>query len=345
MSGESLRCFTEKDTDGPVNEGVAILGYGNLGRSFALNLRDAGLRDVTIGNIEDDYAGTAHADGFRVQGIAEASRSADLVVMLLPDEIIPEIFAKEIVPNLSPGTGLVFASGYCLAYKLVVPPPGMDVLMLAPRMGVEIIRRRYQNGDGFHSFLSVEQDASGKAWQRLLGLAKAVGALRAGAFALDARSEANLDLFIEQRLGAVVGFAIMSAFSIGVESGLPPEALALELYMSGEMETVWRGFRSDGFQHSAATHGDTAKYGGLLRTMQLFQTDLYSQFEKTLEEIRSGGFAGQFQAERAAGYPVLSRADLLASQLDPLTNAEHQLRTRMNVASEVHSASTKNSRK
>ncbi|HMF19584.1 MAG TPA: NAD(P)-binding domain-containing protein [Gemmataceae bacterium] len=223
MSGESLRCFTEKDTDGPVNEGVAILGYGNLGRSFALNLRDAGLRDVTIGNIEDDYAGTAHADGFRVQGIAEASRSADLVVMLLPDEIIPEIFAKEIVPNLSPGTGLVFASGYCLAYKLVVPPPGMDVLMLAPRMGVEIIRRRYQNGDGFHSFLSVEQDASGKAWQRLLGLAKAVGALRAGAFALDARSEANLDLFIEQRLGAVVGFAIMSAFSIGVESGLPPE--------------------------------------------------------------------------------------------------------------------------
>ena len=181
MSGESLRCFTEKDTDGPVNERVAILGYGNLGRSFALNLRDAGLRDVSIGNIEDDYAGTARADSFRVQGIAEALRSADLVMLLLPDEIIPVIFAREIVPNLSPGTGLVFASGYCLAYKLVVPPPGMDVLMLAPRMGGEVIRRRFQNGDGFHSFLSVEHDASGKAWQRLLGLAKAVGALRAGA--------------------------------------------------------------------------------------------------------------------------------------------------------------------
>jgi ketol-acid reductoisomerase len=331
MSGQPLRFFTQKDCpQGALDrERIAVLGYGNLGRSFALNLRDAGVRDLVIGNIEDSYAEKAQDDGFPVQSISGAIRSADVVLLLLPDEIIPEVYAKDVAPHLSAKAGIVFASGYCLAYKLVVPAAAIDVILLAPRMGGEVIRARTRPDAGFHAFLSVENDASGRAWKRLLGLASAVGALRRGAFELDARREAILDLFIEQTLGAIVGFGIMSAFSIGVEGGLPPEALALEMYMSGEMEAVWRGFRTEGFQNSAATHGATAQFGGLLRTMQLFQTGLYEQFQKTFEEIRASQFAGQLQKERQAGYPHLSKVQALSAHLDPLTQAEQRLRAQL----------------
>jgi ketol-acid reductoisomerase len=113
-----------------------------------------------------------------------------------------------------------------------------------------------------------------------------------------------------------------------VEGGLPPEALILEMYMSGEMEAVWRGFRTEGFQRSAATHGATAQFGGLLRAMQFFQTGLYEQFQKTLEEISGHQFANQFQAERAAGYPNLAMVQAM-TPLDRLTDAEQRLRVRL----------------
>src|SRR5262249_2048389 len=125
------------------------------------------------------------------------------------------------------------------------------------------------------------------------------------------------------------GFSIMAAFAVGVEGGLPPEALALEMYLSGEMEAVWRGFRTEGFQRSAATHGATAQFGGLLRTMQLFRTGLYEQFQKTFEEISSPHSARQFQEERAAGYPHLALLQSMSSHLEPLTSAEQRLRVQL----------------
>src|SRR5262245_59288229 len=240
MTQQPLRVFSQQDSpaDALVGQGVSVVGYGNLGRAFALNLRDDGVDPLTIGNVADDYALAAKNDGVHVQRIAEAARAADVVLMLLPDEVIPEVFQGDVAPNLKEGSAVVFASGYCLAYGLVTPPPTIDVLLLAPRMGGEAIRQRYCDGDGFHAFVSVERESSGAAWQRLLGLARAVGALRVGAFELSAKNEAFLDLFIEQTLGAIVGFSVVSAFSIGVEQGLPPEALALEMYLSGEMETA-----------------------------------------------------------------------------------------------------------
>lgn len=330
-----MRFFTQKDcpADALERERIAVLGYGNLGRSLALNLRDAGIPDLVIGNVADTYADQAKADGFRVLSIAEATHAADVVLVLLPDEVIPEVYAKDVAPHLAAGSVVVFASGYCLAYDLIAPPDGIDILMLAPRMGGSVIRERHQQGDGFHAFLSVEKDASGKAWRRLLGVAGAVGALRRGAFELDARSEAQLDLFIEQTLGAIVGFSIMTAFSIGVEGGLPPAALALEMYLSGEMETVWRGFREQGLERSAATHGMTAQFGGLMRTMQLFQAGLYDQFRQTFEEIRNGQFATQFQAEREAGYPSLAQVEAMGPQLAPLTEAEDEIRKHLTTRS------------
>jgi ketol-acid reductoisomerase len=249
--------------------------------------------------------------------------------VLLPDEVIPEVFAAEVAPNLAPGSAIVFASGYNLAYGLIVPPDGIDVLLLAPRMAGENARQRYLNRQGFFAYVSVEEDASGKAWRRLLGIAHAVGVLYAGALELDARREADLDLFIEQTLGAVVGVAIMSAFNLGVEAGIPPEAMVMEMYMSEEMEMVFHSFREQGFFRASDTHGPTALYGGFVRTMQLMMSDLAHKFRETLEEIQSGEFARQFQAEREAGYPTLAQALAMTAEESPVTQPIVQAEARL----------------
>jgi ketol-acid reductoisomerase len=322
----TLRFFTARDADPSVlrDERVAVLGYGNLGWALALNLRDAvsqglALAQLVVGNVEDEFAQRAREDGFDVLPIGEAVAGSDISLVLLPDEVVPEVFEADIAPNLRPGAAIVFASGYDLAYGLIKVPDSVDVLLLAPRMGGGLARERFAAGQGFYAYLSVEQDASGCAWSRLLGLAHAVGVLRTGALELDARSEADLDLFVEQSLGAAVGMAIMSAFSLGVEAGIPAEAMVLEMYMSGEMETVFRAFREKGFYRASDTHGPTALYGGYLATMQLMQTDLVDRFRDTLERIRSGGFAEQFQAEREAGYPTLSIAQSMSLEESPVT--------------------------
>jgi ketol-acid reductoisomerase len=315
-----LRFFGPQDAEPRAlhKERVAVLGYGNLGRAVTLNLRDAGLGHLVVGNVADEYAEQARADGFKVLPISEAVAQSDVIFILLPDEVIPEAFDGDIAPALQPGAAIAFASGYNLAYGLIQPPASIDVLLLAPRMGGELARERFLEKRGFFAYVSVEQDASGKSWRRLLGLAEAIGVLQAGALELDARREADIDLFIEQTLGAIVGVAIMSAFSLGLEAGIPAEALVLEMYMSGEMETVFRSFREKGFFRSADTHGPTAMYGGFIRTMDLMQSGLASDFRKALDEIQSGEFARQFQAERAAGYPGLGQAQLLASEESPI---------------------------
>src|SRR6266568_4027051 len=161
----------DADPDGLSGQAIAVIGYGNLGRSMALNLRDSGLA-VTVGNVDDDYRATARADGFQVRGVAEAVATADVVYVLVPDEVIPEVFRDDV------------------AYGLVDPPEGVDVLLLAPRMLGEEVRRTYLDGSGFLSYVSVERDATGKARTRLLGLAGAAGSLRRGALELSAAKEA-----------------------------------------------------------------------------------------------------------------------------------------------------------
>ena len=332
---KSIRFFAAKDAEpGALNgERLAVLGYGHLGRPFALNLRDAtheamgrDASPLVVGNNADEYADQARADGFTVLPIGAAVAASDVVLILLPDEVIPEVFAEEIAPNLAPGSAIVFASGYTLAYGLVEPSAGIDVLLLAPRMAGENARQRFLDGQGFYAYVSVEQDASAKAWTRLLGLADAVGILRAGALELDARREADIDLFIEQTVGAVLGVAIMNAFFIGEEAGIPPEALVMEMYMSGEMEMVFRAFRQEGFFQASSVHGPTALYGGFIRVMPLMQSDLSATFHETLAEIQSGEFAQRFQAEREAGYPALAQAEAMSTADSPIAQAEARVR-------------------
>ncbi|MBN1659576.1 MAG: NAD(P)-binding domain-containing protein [Anaerolineae bacterium] len=314
------RFFGQGDVDAGTlaGERVAVLGYGNLGHAMAANLRDSGIQDLLIGNIADVYAEAARADRFEVVSISEAAATGDVVLVLLPDEVIPEVFMADVAPHLRAGSAILFASGYTLAYGLISPSRDVDVLLLAPRMGGEYIRGRFLDGTGFVGYVSVEQDATGRAWRRLLGVAGAVGALCGGVMELSARQEADLDLLVEHTMGAVIGVTVMSTFTLGVEAGIPPEALVMEMYMSGEMESVFRAFRERGFFRAADFHGPTAMYGGFVRTFELMTSDLPARFKAMLESIQSGEFAAQFQAERQAGYPNLSQAQFMSGEQGPI---------------------------
>jgi ketol-acid reductoisomerase len=312
---------------GLAGESVAVLGYGNLGRSAALNLRDSGAK-VRVGNREDEYAELARADGFEVVPLAEAAGDT-MVFVLLADEVIPEVFERDIAPGLRHGAAVAFASGYCLAFRLIRPPAHVDVLLLAPRMGGAHARTHYLAGEGFWAFVGVEADRSGSAQRRLLGLAEALGVLRAGAVEMTAAREATLDLFIEQTVGALLGSAMMVAFMVGAEAGIPAEALVMEMYMSGEMEGVFRSFRQTGFFRASEEHGPTALFGGITRTLETDREAIATRFRAILDDIASGAFARRFQEEAQNGYPMLSLAREMTRGASPISDAEDRLRQLM----------------
>jgi len=319
--------YREQDADPRILTGqvVAVVGYGNLGRSMALNLRDSGMK-VVIGNREDGYRTTAAEEGFEVGDIDRAVAAADIVFMLLPDEVIPACYREQVEPHLRPGAALCFASGYVLAYKLIDPPARVDMLLLAPRMLGEEVRRTYVDETGFLSYVSVEQDATGTAKARLLALARVAGSLRRGALELSAVQEALLDLFVEQSLGPYLGLAIQLAFQVGVEAGLPPEALVLELYMSGEMARTLQTFADQGFFGSVKAHGLTAEYGGFIRTLEVDREAMEARFRTVLEEIQDGTFATRFQQEQTSEYPTLTLIDEMTNGADPMSEAERRVR-------------------
>jgi ketol-acid reductoisomerase len=326
MEAESL-FFSRDDADLAALNGatVGVLGYGNLGRSIALNLRDSGVT-VVVGNRDDAYQQAAAGDGMDVTDIDTAVVRADLVYVLLPDEVIPDVYASAIAPHLRPRSAVCLASGYVLAFGLVAPAADVDVLLLAPRMLGEEVRTSFLDGRGFFSYVSVEQDASGSAAARLMALALACGTLARGAMRLSATQEAQLDLLIEQTVGPYLGTAIQLAFDTGVANGLPPEALVLELYMSGEMSRTLQTFAEVGFYRSTTWHGLAAQYGGFLGALALDRKEMARMFVAQARRIIGGEFATQLQAEKDAGYPTRAVIEAVTNGDDPLSRAEARVR-------------------
>jgi hypothetical protein len=161
----------------------------------------------------------------------------------------------------------------------------------------------------------------------MLGLAAGLGILRAGAVQMSAKMEATLDLFVEQTFGAVLGQAMMTAFEVARDDGIPAEALVLEMYMSGEMEAVFQSFRQTGFFRASEDHGPTAVFGGITRTMAMDRGAIADSFRKILKDIKNGGFAQRFQEEAGNGYPMLELARAMMNGPSPITEAEVRLRS------------------
>lgn len=300
---------------------VAILGYGLLGRPLALNLRDTLEARVIVGSDDDPSSRQARDDGFHLTTLAEAAGEADVALVLVPDEVQPVVLAR-IAPRLRARTLLVFASGYALANGLVVPATDLDVGLFAPRMGGDAIRERFLAGRGYLSYVGVEQDVTGTAWTRLLAIAAGAGSLRQGAIEMSAREEAVLDLYVEQACGPWLGAAILSAFHVGVEAGLSPLGLLLEMYLSGEMSETFSQMARDGFLSSSRAHGYAAAFGGMTRTFAIDREGMAAHMREVLTEIENGGFARALQDEFEAGYPCRAFIEQVIGEDDLLSRTE-----------------------
>lgn len=323
----SRRWFRDDHADPSLlrDRGIAVLGYGLLGRPLALNLRDSLGIPIRVGSADEASSSQARADGFAVESLEDAAAGADVVLLLVPDEAQPGLVPR-IAPRLRPGSTLVFASGYALAYGLVESPKGINVVLFAPRMSGDAIRRRFLEGAGYVSYVGVEQEATPDAWPHLLALAGAAGSLREGALEMTAREEAVLDLYVEQACGPWLGAAILSAFQVGLESGLPPLALLLELYLSGEMSETFRQMASDGFLASTRAHGYAAAFGGMTQSMSIDREQLAEQMRTVMREVQSGGFARALQEEFTAGYPCREFLEQMISEDDVLNRTERAFR-------------------
>lgn len=301
------RIFRDADAslDPLAGKRVTVVGYGNQGRAWALNLRDSGL-DVAVGTISDSSRAAAVDDGFPAHEIPEAVRGADAVCLLIPDEVMQEALARDVSPHLATGAAACFASGYAPAFGEAPLSEGVDVVMVAPRMLGVGVRETYLDGSGFVAFVGVERDATGRAWDTCLALARGIGATRRGALEMTPAQEALIDLFMEQGIAPALGAVWGQAALALLETGIPLEAILVEFYLSGEVERTYRALREIGYARQMTLHSQTSQYGTLSRADRFADLEAGPRMRAIIEEIRSGAFAKEWAQERAAGYPRLA---------------------------------------
>ena len=298
---------------------VAVVGYGNQGRSWALNLRDSGF-DVQVCVRADTTREQAEADGFTAAEVAAAD-DADVVCVLVPDDAIPLL---GLMPRAEALT--VVASGYTLAFDRF--RPAGDVGMVAPRMLGPEVRRCYEEGIGFITAVGVHEDLTGTAQARTLAVARGIGGLRQGAIELTAEQEAVLDLAVEQVLAPALTHVNNAFVGAMVDQGIPIEAVVTELVLSGEVERTYRLLREEGFARQAGYHSPTSQYGQLSRRGRYDHLDVAATMGELVADITSGRFADEWDAERDAGYPQLTA--LTEAHAGPVVQAfEDDLRTKL----------------
>ena len=311
------RMYFEEDSDlgHLAGQTVCIVGYGNQGRAQALNMRDSGL-SVIVGSRRDESYRKALRDGFSVFDVDEAVARADVIFLLVPDEVMAHVFGQDIAPNLAPGNMLVFASGYNIAFGLIQPPSDIDVVLIAPRMIGAGVRDTYLSGEGFPSLVAVHHSATETAFERMLALCKGIGSAKMGVIESSFLEETTVDLFAEQ-----VGFlyAVRRYCEVLVEAGCSPEAAMLEFYASGEGIETARAYRDIGLWDQITLHSRTSQYG------QEVTSRLSAEEEETerarlraiISHIQDGTFAREWTAEQQAGFPEFNRvrADNMAHRM------------------------------
>lgn len=292
------RIYYEGDADAGSLAGrtVAVVGYGNQGRSWALNLRDSGLA-VKVCARADESRVLAQADGFEVEEIAAASE-ADVACLLVPDDAIPGLGIERRRDSLT-----IVASGYSLAFDRLAAEG--DLAMVAPRMLGPEVRRCYEQKVGFITALGVHHDATGHALARTLAIANGIGGLKQGAIEMTPRQEAILDLAVEQVLSPALTHVNGAFVATMLEQGIPLEAIMTELYLSGEVERTYRLLREVGFAEQLEFHSPASQYGQLSRRGRYDTLDYGPIMRETVAEIASGRFADEWDAESRSGHPKL----------------------------------------
>ncbi len=298
------RIYHESDADLNVLKGkkVAVIGFGSQGKAQALCLHDSGL-DVTVGVRKDGKSWVdAKKNGLKVDTVAGAVKGADVVMVLIPDEVQGDVYAAEIEPNLKKGAALEFAHGFAITFGTIKPPKTVDVIMMAPKAPGPMERKVFLEGFGVPALIAVHQDHSGKAKSIALALAKGLGSTKAGVLETDFREEATSDLFGEQAVlcGGVTAL-INAGFQTLVKRGYQPEIayfeclhevkLIVDLIYSGGMMNMWRSV------------SNTAEFGGLTTRDLVINEESKAAMEKMLDRICSGEFAKEWLDDAKKGMP------------------------------------------
>jgi ketol-acid reductoisomerase len=284
---------------------VAVIGYGSQGHAHALNLRDSGV-DVVVGlRPESASVGAAREQGVEVVSPAEAAARGDLVMILTPDEGQADLYRREIEPGLSDGDALLFAHGFSIHFGQVVPPPGVDVLMVAPKGPGHLVRRTYLDGQGTPALLAVHRDATGSARELGLAYAKGLGATRAGVIQTTFAEETETDLFGEQCVlcGGVTEL-VRAGFDTLVDAGYQPELAYFECLH--ELKLIVDLMYEKGISGMRYSISNTAEYGDMTRGPRVITEETRAEMRRILAEIQTGQFAREWLLENRVGRPVFN---------------------------------------
>lgn len=310
--------FLYSEHDGDLNvlnsQTISIIGYGNLGKPAAHNLRDSGIRLIVSGT--DAEQNEAHEDGFTVGSIAHAVRQSDIIVLMLPDEIMTQIYMTGISPNLRRGHTLIFSSAYNISFGFIEPPPFVDVALIAPRTVGDTLRESFTEEKSIMSYVAVWQDASRHAWEIVLATARALGALKGGALEVSVQQEAELSLFIQQAILPAFHNIILTAARLLMQEGYPAEAVLTDLYLSGKFTDYIQQAARSGLMPTLQLSGETGQYGTFSRMDRFNELKLERLMEVTLEDIRNGNFAREWSREQADGKPRFNKLKKLQEAQD-----------------------------
>lgn len=288
-----------------MNKTVAIIGFGSQGHAHALNLKDSGV-NVIVGLYQGSKStAKAEAAGLTVKSVEEAAKAADLIMILLPDEVQKTVYKQEIEPHLNPGKALAFAHGFNIHFGQIVPPAGVDVMMIAPKGPGHLVRRTYEQGEGVPCLFAVFQDETGQGRDRAMAYAKGIGGTRAGILETSFREETETDLFGEQSvLCGGLSALIKTGFETLVEAGYQPELAYFECLH--EVKLIVDLIVEGGLANMRNSISNTAEYGDYTRGSRIVNEETRAEMRKILSEIQSGEFAKEFVLENQSGRSVLT---------------------------------------
>ncbi|MGQ9651072.1 MAG: ketol-acid reductoisomerase [Phycisphaerae bacterium] len=300
----AVKIYYDKDADLNALKGkkVGIMGYGSQGHAHAQNLRDSGIEVVVAELPDTPNHKLAVEHNFKPVTVAEATKACDLLVMTLPDEVQAVVYRKEIAPNIRAGQAIGFTHGFNIHFGQIVPPEGVDVIMIAPKGPGHLLRSEFVKGGGVPCLVAVEKNATGKALQTALAWGSGIGGGRAGILETTFKIETETDLFGEQVVlcGGVTAL-VKAGFETLVEAGYPPEICFFECMH--ELKLIVDLFYQGGINYMRYSVSNTAEYGDLTRGPRIITEQTRAEMKKILAEIVNGDFAREWLLECSVGRP------------------------------------------